>query len=597
MTAVMQQGLEQVVVGQYRIQYEQFSDREWYPTLWKNGELVLSGWICKSKRDAEVLAVMSYWRAIGLLQSGYQQLDYRLLAMHPLNKHIASNTQDWENNIDNLVASIKEHGNLTDRYPLVISPDGLIASGNTRRAAFEKIVNEAIATNGVPDVSLQKVWVFVEESKDDRESLLVGNNARQKSDMMLAHEARVKAAIEASKSGKSNVPGRGRILEIFLESGRSKGVYYAAEKVKEFLSTSPAKRELKEAVADIAHQQSATIAEEIINLGDPNSVKKLEGKYPGIEAGKVYPGLQQDVADLKRTGDQRSVPKIVADLLSKTEDEREEVIAEKTGKQVEVKKPSQIKSLFDQLREKKLDPNDAWDTNAQTAEAIAAILGEIDIDPFASAEGFKSIKAKKYLTIFDDPMTQDWHGVVGTNFPFSIQTPAFKSLCQQITKGIITKACFITEAALLFGKEGQSWLKQIPFTYCLVRRTKDNSFGFTPSGYLLDNFPNIGTDSNRAYNVIWYFGDEPEKFAAIAGKFGEIAYSQKALDSYCRSQFLPKWEGSENGYTTCFQGFTLELTQEDDLLWAVHIDGDRLPNLYSYPEAESLAIATALLKL
>jgi hypothetical protein len=59
-----------------------------------------------------------------------------------------------------------------------------------------------------------------------------------------------------------------------------------------------------------------------------------------------------------------------------------------------------------------------WYTPARELEAARAVLGEFDLDPACSHRAQATVRAKKYFTVEDDGLAQDWHGRVWLNPPY-----------------------------------------------------------------------------------------------------------------------------------------------------------------------------------
>lgn len=604
--------LQIVPAGQYQLRYEDMDEGKGiYPSLWKNGELVFSGWKCHDKEDASTLLISIYWQSAGEMEPGYQAVDYRLIAPHPLNRMLLKQHSDAEGNVAEIKESILRNGNMTALFPISVTTDGITGSGHSRLKAFTEINEEAIARGEEPPHPMLYV-VAQELGDDDRKTLLVGNKYRRPSDLTILAQAELQAALEADEGEGGRY--RTRVKDLFVAAGRSGGaVYGAAVAVKKYLESST-DEELKEAIADIADKNSALIAQEIINLCDPQQAKKLEKSYPAFDANKVYPDLPKQVAMVKRSGDKSSVAKIATELTSIDSDLRDEVIQKRVqgdsrglvaiaAELRESQKtengtfaPSPTKAIFDKYRELAVKPEDTWETNSATAKVMIEVVGgEVDCDPFSSLEGHKAIPARRHITVEEDGLKCDWDRIVVTNFPFSQQSKCFRKMGEQIQAGIVEIACFITESSLLFSEEGQKWAAIIPYAYCLTKRVGKNSFGFSPSGYLLDTYPSITTDSRRSDCIIWYFGPDVERFADLAAQFGEIGYNQKALQQRMHDFIHPTWIQSDKGMKCTFLGRTIEIDEDSEGLWSITVDGDTKDSLFAAKkDAATHAIASIL---
>ena len=62
-----------------------------------------------------------------------------------------------------------------------------------------------------------------------------------------------------------------------------------------------------------------------------------------------------------------------------------------------------------------------WYTPANILEAVAEVLGAIDLDPASSAaqQAHATVKATRYFTIADNSLEQRWRGRVFLNQPYA----------------------------------------------------------------------------------------------------------------------------------------------------------------------------------
>jgi ParB family chromosome partitioning protein len=60
-----------------------------------------------------------------------------------------------------------------------------------------------------------------------------------------------------------------------------------------------------------------------------------------------------------------------------------------------------------------------WYTPIEFVEAARSVLGEIDLDPATSEQAQEKIKARKFFTLADDGLKQEWNGRVWLNPPFA----------------------------------------------------------------------------------------------------------------------------------------------------------------------------------
>lgn len=60
-----------------------------------------------------------------------------------------------------------------------------------------------------------------------------------------------------------------------------------------------------------------------------------------------------------------------------------------------------------------------WHTPNEYLELARKVLGEIDLDPASHEAAQKRVKAKKFFTIEDDGLRQEWHGRIWLNPPYA----------------------------------------------------------------------------------------------------------------------------------------------------------------------------------
>ena len=63
--------------------------------------------------------------------------------------------------------------------------------------------------------------------------------------------------------------------------------------------------------------------------------------------------------------------------------------------------------------------DEEWYTPAKYVNMARRVLGDIDLDPASNEHAQRVVKAKRYFTKEDDALTQDWHGRVWLNPPYS----------------------------------------------------------------------------------------------------------------------------------------------------------------------------------
>lgn len=86
-----------------------------------------------------------------------------------------------------------------------------------------------------------------------------------------------------------------------------------------------------------------------------------------------------------------------------------------------------------------------WYTPEEFVERARVVLGDFDLDPASSDQAQETIKAASYFTKDDDGLTQEWHGRVWLNPPYS--QPHIGEFVQKLVDEY--RAGRVTEAILL----------------------------------------------------------------------------------------------------------------------------------------------------
>jgi ParB family chromosome partitioning protein len=60
-----------------------------------------------------------------------------------------------------------------------------------------------------------------------------------------------------------------------------------------------------------------------------------------------------------------------------------------------------------------------WHVPVEYIEAARACLGAIDLDPASSIRAQEVVRAARYLTMEEDALSQEWHGRIWLNPPYS----------------------------------------------------------------------------------------------------------------------------------------------------------------------------------
>ena len=142
--------------------------------------------------------------------------------------------------------------------------------------------------------------------------------------------------------------------------------------------------------------------------------------------------------------------------------------------------------------------------------AARKVLGAIDLDPASNAKANRIVKAKKFFTLEDDGLLQDWFGRVWLNPPYGGKVGAFIAKFMQglddgdITAGIILVNSQATDTA---------WFQPLfDGTLCFT----DHRISFYG--------PTTAKDRSGSTHgsVFVYFGKDEKKFVEVFKEFGAV---------------------------------------------------------------------------
>jgi phage N-6-adenine-methyltransferase len=151
-----------------------------------------------------------------------------------------------------------------------------------------------------------------------------------------------------------------------------------------------------------------------------------------------------------------------------------------------------------------------WYTPPAYVEAARTVLGEIDLDPATHPIAQKWIKAKKFFTAEDDGLTQEWHGRVWLNPPYSREKIKLfiDKMVAEIEATRVTAAIILTHSYT-----GTDWYQQIgPLMQALC--FTDGRIAFIDP----DGDPCKPTQAQ----VFFYYGPNVKTFDTVFGAFGWV---------------------------------------------------------------------------
>jgi ParB family chromosome partitioning protein len=161
-----------------------------------------------------------------------------------------------------------------------------------------------------------------------------------------------------------------------------------------------------------------------------------------------------------------------------------------------------------------------WHTPAQIIEAAREVMGgRIDLDPASCETANETVEAARIYTIQDDGLAQPWHGRVFLNPPYADKLigPFVTKLLAEIRSGNVPEAVLLTHARTdtAWFHEAASAAAAICFTRGRVRFQRPDGTGDAPP---------IGS-------AFFYFGPNPDRFAAIFGSIGLVFFNPPAAAS------------------------------------------------------------------
>jgi hypothetical protein len=139
-------------------------------------------------------------------------------------------------------------------------------------------------------------------------------------------------------------------------------------------------------------------------------------------------------------------------------------------------------------------------------EATRAVLGEIDLDPASCEEANRIVEAKKFFSVEDDGLEQEWGGRIFLNPPYGGLAGKFiEKLCASYREGKVSAAIALVNAHCT----DTTWFKPL-WDGCLC---------FTDHRI---NFVGDGTRSGSTHGSVFiYFGPEQAKFIETFKEFGK----------------------------------------------------------------------------
>jgi ParB-like chromosome segregation protein Spo0J len=247
---------------------------------------------------------------------------------------------------------------------------------------------------------------------------------------------------------------------------------------------------------------SQTDAAELLNVSRRNVQRARQVIDDGadelvgaVERGAVSVSLAADIARNATKEEQREILAAC--------DPKEIVAAARTIK------TSQIKLTTGEFE---------WYTPAKYIEPAREVLGDIDLDPASCMIAQKTVQARRFFTIDDDGLKQEWHGRVWMNPPYArgMITEFTGKLVSEYKAGRVTSAIMVVHSTT-----DTSWFQaaaHVASAICFTDgRTPFEKPDATPPG------------SGTLGSAFFYFGPNADRFAEVFGQFGFVVPKPYAI--------------------------------------------------------------------
>ena len=135
------------------------------------------------------------------------------------------------------------------------------------------------------------------------------------------------------------------------------------------------------------------------------------------------------------------------------------------------------------------------------------VMGDIDLDPATSEMAQSHVEAKRYFTIVDDGLQQEWAGRVWMNPPFDI-----KGVTAFVAK--LTTSEYVTEYVCLTTEPNNAkWRRPMLIDADLMCFPNKRPKFWTPAKNKWES---------PAPVLLWYRGPNGDKFREVFGKLGVV---------------------------------------------------------------------------
>jgi len=155
--------------------------------------------------------------------------------------------------------------------------------------------------------------------------------------------------------------------------------------------------------------------------------------------------------------------------------------------------------------------HEEWFTPQIYADAVRAVMGDIDLDPASCREANQIIRARRFFTKEEDGLKQRWYGRIYINPPYKqgVMSKFVEKLITEFTDRNVTEAIMLTNNAT-----ETKWFQDLSSCSRAVCLNKGRIRFVNEKGEI------IGAPMQG--QVFFYLGDNVSRFCEIFTRFGKI---------------------------------------------------------------------------
>ena len=148
--------------------------------------------------------------------------------------------------------------------------------------------------------------------------------------------------------------------------------------------------------------------------------------------------------------------------------------------------------------------DDEWYTPAEYIESAREVMGTIDLDPASNDFANQTVKASEYYTAETNGLEREWYGNVWLNPPYS--TSLIKQFADKVAESDFKQAVVLVNNAT-----ETVWFRR------LLEKATAIIF---PTGRIRFEKTDGAKNVPLQGQAFIYYGEQPEKFLAVFGKYG-----------------------------------------------------------------------------